>query len=178
MQLCARRVSRLAPAFSLPRTFRNTSVPMTDWKEKTKLSKQEASVIWGKGTERYICEVFCFVYKKKSTTTINQSNIQLVLFIVSLFVHCVFCTFLKPEFLFFFFVSDNRAGTGEYNKHYPKSGYYACKVCATPLYSAAAKFDSGCGWPAFDKCYKGSIKTHTDTSLGMKRVEIVVGGER
>jgi peptide methionine sulfoxide reductase MsrB len=27
--------------------------------------------------------------------------------------------------------------------------------------------------PAFDKCYKGAIATHTDVSHGMKRVEIV-----
>ena len=66
-----------------------------------------------------------------------------------------------------------RAGTGEYNKFYPKTGYFACKVCKTPLYSAASKFDSGCGWPAFDKCYEGAIATHTDISFGMKRVEIV-----
>ena len=41
--------------------------------------------------------------------------------------------------------------SGEYNKHYPKSGYYACKGCNFPLYSFAAKFDSGCGWPAYNK---------------------------
>jgi peptide-methionine (R)-S-oxide reductase len=29
------------------------------------------------------------------------------------------------------------------------------------------------GWPAFDKCYEGAIATHTDSSFGMKRVEIV-----
>jgi peptide-methionine (R)-S-oxide reductase len=66
-----------------------------------------------------------------------------------------------------------RAGTGEYNKFYPKEGHFACKVCKSPLYSAASKFDSGCGWPAFDKCYAGSVATHTDVSWGMKRVEIV-----
>jgi peptide-methionine (R)-S-oxide reductase len=66
-----------------------------------------------------------------------------------------------------------RAGSGEYNKLYPKEGHFACKVCKTPLYSAQSKFDSGCGWPAFDKCYEGAITTHTDVSHGMKRVEIV-----
>ena len=66
-----------------------------------------------------------------------------------------------------------RPGTGEYNKFKPKEGHFACNVCKTPLYSAQSKFDSGCGWPAFDKCYKGAIATHTDVTHGMKRVEIV-----
>ena len=63
--------------------------------------------------------------------------------------------------------------TGEYDKHYPKEGYYACRACGNPLYTFQAKFDSGCGWPAFDKCIKGAIETHVDRSLFMKRVEIV-----
>lgn len=25
---------------------------------------------------------------------------------------------------------------------------------------------SGCGWPAFDKCYKGSVATNVDNSYG------------
>ena len=44
-----------------------------------------------------------------------------------------------------------KTGSGEYNTHYPKSGYYCCKGCEFPLYSFAAKYDSGCGWPAYDK---------------------------
>ena len=42
-------------------------------------------------------------------------------------------------------------GSGEYDKHYPRSGYYSCKGCDFPLYSFAAKYDSGCGWPAYNK---------------------------
>ena len=37
------------------------------------------------------------------------------------------------------------AGTGKFDKFYPKEGHFACAACAQPLYSAAAKFDSGCG---------------------------------
>jgi len=63
-------------------------------------------------------------------------------------------------------------GTGEYDKFYPKKGYFACKVCKSPLYSAAAKFNSGCGWPAFDKCYKEAVHTDRDDSFGIVRIEI------
>lgn len=64
-------------------------------------------------------------------------------------------------------------GTGEYDRFYPKEGHFQCRACGNPLYSAESKFKSGCGWPAFDKCYQGSIKTETDGSLGMRRVEIM-----
>jgi len=63
--------------------------------------------------------------------------------------------------------------TGKYDKFYPKEGYFVCAGCRNPLYSAAAKFDSGCGWPAFDKCYKGSVRTEIDGSLFMRRIEIL-----
>ena len=67
------------------------------------------------------------------------------------------------------------ANSGELNKFYPKpgDGHFVCAGCGNPLYSAAAKFDSGCGWPAFDKCYTGSVKTEVDDSLGVRRIEIM-----
>lgn len=64
-------------------------------------------------------------------------------------------------------------GTGEYDGFYPSEGYFACRACGNPIYSAESKFKSGCGWPAFDKCYKGSVKTVADYSLGMRRTEIM-----
>jgi len=66
-----------------------------------------------------------------------------------------------------------RPFVGEYDGVYPSEGYFACRACNQPLYSAESKFKSGCGWPAFDKCYEGSIMTETDVSMGMKRVEIM-----
>ncbi|KAL3909227.1 MAG: hypothetical protein SGPRY_009503, partial [Prymnesium sp.] len=70
-----------------------------------------------------------------------------------------------------------RPGTGEYNKFYPNEGHFVCAACKQPLYSAKqAKFDSGCGWPAFDKIYEGAVVTETDASLGMVRVEIMCSG--
>lgn len=65
------------------------------------------------------------------------------------------------------------SGKGKYTNQLPTKGHYKCRGCNTPLYSAQSKFDSGCGWPAFDACYKGALKTNTDTSYGMTRVEIV-----
>ena len=54
-----------------------------------------------------------------------------------------------------------------------KKGYFACRGCDAPLYLYKAKFSAHCGWPAFDKFVKGSIRTVVDTTHGMVRVEIV-----
>ncbi|MES1916082.1 MAG: Peptide methionine sulfoxide reductase B5 [Cercozoa sp. M6MM] len=64
-----------------------------------------------------------------------------------------------------------RPGSGEYNKHYPEHGTYACAGCGTPLFRASHKFDSGCGWPAFFDCIPGKVARHPDAD-GF-RVEIV-----
>ncbi|MBC7862875.1 MAG: peptide-methionine (R)-S-oxide reductase MsrB [Bacteroidia bacterium] len=66
-------------------------------------------------------------------------------------------------------------GTGKYNMHFEK-GKYTCAACGYELFSSGSKFDSHCGWPAFDdEIEKGRIKTKTDVSFGMKRVEIMCG---
>lgn len=57
-----------------------------------------------------------------------------------------------------------------------QEGHFTCRACGKPLYSAAAKFDSGCGWPAFDKIVQDSVVTKTDNSFGMMRVEIMCAG--
>lgn len=54
---------------------------------------------------------------------------------------------------------------GKYDKHYVE-GLYQCIVCHQDLFSSATKFDSGCGWPAFnDVLDKGKITLHKDTSI-------------
>ncbi|TLS25879.1 hypothetical protein PpBr36_07088 [Pyricularia pennisetigena] len=66
-----------------------------------------------------------------------------------------------------------RPGTGEFDKHSPKSGVYTCAGCDAPLYKASHKFSSGCGWPAYFDSIPGAVTRHEDRSLGMTRVEIV-----
>ncbi len=61
--------------------------------------------------------------------------------------------------------------TGKYVDHHEK-GMYACKVCGTLLFSSDTKFDSGTGWPSFDKALPGAVLFHEDTTLGMNRTEV------
>lgn len=64
-----------------------------------------------------------------------------------------------------------RAGTGEYNKHYDE-GTYVCAGCGQALYKSETKFNSGCGWPAFYDEIPGAVDRRVDNAFGMKRVEI------
>ena len=61
--------------------------------------------------------------------------------------------------------------TGEYNDFY-QAGVFVCRACNNPLYESSAKFDAGCGWPAFDKVKEGAVKRTMDLSLGRERTEI------
>ncbi|XP_023725935.1 methionine-R-sulfoxide reductase B1 isoform X5 [Cryptotermes secundus] len=57
-----------------------------------------------------------------------------------------------------------RAFTGKYYKT-KDAGLYTCVVCGEELFSSETKFDSGCGWPAFnDVLDQGKVKLTKDTS--------------
>ncbi len=51
--------------------------------------------------------------------------------------------------------------TGKY-VHKPSDGDYVCMVCGNPLFSSDAQFDSGTGWPSFDKAIEGSVTYQPD----------------
>jgi peptide-methionine (R)-S-oxide reductase len=65
-----------------------------------------------------------------------------------------------------------RAFTGEYD-HVFADGVYRCAGCGAELFESEAKYDSGCGWPAFYAPASGeAVEQETDTSHGMVRVEV------
>ena len=66
-----------------------------------------------------------------------------------------------------------RPFTGQYYQT-NSSGCYLCAGCGQKLFTSVEKFDSGCGWPSFyDVTDPEAIRTETDTSLFMKRVEVL-----
>jgi methionine-R-sulfoxide reductase len=66
-----------------------------------------------------------------------------------------------------------RPFTGKFYLHKEK-GVYVCAACGNELFSSDMKFDSGCGWPSFDREIPGGkVVQHRDTSHGMIRTEIV-----
>ena len=53
-------------------------------------------------------------------------------------------------------------------------GVYECVCCGQELFSSAAKFASGTGWPSFyEPVDDKSVQKRTDTSMGMARNEIL-----
>jgi len=54
-----------------------------------------------------------------------------------------------------------RPFTGEYDDFYD-DGTFICRRCNSPLFTSKAKFDAGCGWPAFDENFPGAVRRLTD----------------
>ncbi len=63
-----------------------------------------------------------------------------------------------------------RAFSSPLNKNY-KKGIYHCAGCNTPLFKSEHKFDSGTGWPSFDREIEGNVAFSTDYKIGYARSE-------
>ncbi|HHI81549.1 MAG TPA: peptide-methionine (R)-S-oxide reductase [Rhizobiales bacterium] len=54
-----------------------------------------------------------------------------------------------------------------------RTGTFKCVCCGAPLFSSAAKYDSGTGWPSFfAPVHDDAVSEHTDRKLFVKRTEI------
>ena len=63
--------------------------------------------------------------------------------------------------------------TGEYD-HVFERGTYHCAGCGAELFESEAKYDSGCGWPAFSApASTDAVEEETDASHGMVRTEVL-----
>lgn len=63
-----------------------------------------------------------------------------------------------------------RAFTSELLKE-KRKGTYICAACGTPLFKSEHKFDSGTGWPSFDRAIEGNVAYDVDYKIGYKRTE-------
>lgn len=62
--------------------------------------------------------------------------------------------------------------TGKYNTEF-RDGEYTCVCCGEHLFTSNNKYQSGCGWPAFDApAKKENINEHEDETHGMIRTEV------
>ena len=64
-----------------------------------------------------------------------------------------------------------RPFTSELNDN-KKKGTYVCAACKTSLYKSEHKFDSGTGWPSFDRAVKGNVELDVDYKIGYARKEL------
>ncbi len=64
-----------------------------------------------------------------------------------------------------------RAGTSPLNSE-KRDGMFLCAGCGNTLFGADTKYESGSGWPSFFAPLPDATETSTDTSHGMKRVEV------
>lgn len=54
-----------------------------------------------------------------------------------------------------------------------RAGVFNCAGCGLPLFSSSTKFNSGTGWPSFWQPLPGAVDESVDSTLGMRRVEVL-----
>ncbi len=51
-------------------------------------------------------------------------------------------------------------------------GTFVCAGCGNELYETKHKFESGTGWPSFDRAIEGAVAYGADSKLGYQRDEV------
>ncbi|WP_236841876.1 peptide-methionine (R)-S-oxide reductase MsrB [Bosea sp. PAMC 26642] len=64
-----------------------------------------------------------------------------------------------------------RAGSCALN-YEKRAGTFTCAGCDNPLFTTGKKFESGTGWPSFDKPLEGAVGVTEDRKFGMVRTEV------
>ena len=64
-----------------------------------------------------------------------------------------------------------RAFSGPLNDN-KKAGTYVCAGCQAPLYQSEYKYDSGSGWPSFDRGIDENLEYDVDYKIGYPRTEL------
>ncbi|AUC81653.1 peptide-methionine (R)-S-oxide reductase MsrB [Lacinutrix sp. Bg11-31] len=76
----------------------------------------------------------------------------------------------KKEYYVLREAGTERPFSSKLNKEY-STGIYVCSACEIPLFKSENKFDSGTGWPSFDREIKGNVAFGSDSKLGYSRNE-------
>lgn len=63
-----------------------------------------------------------------------------------------------------------RAFSSDLNDNH-QAGTYVCAGCGNPVFESKHKFDSGTGWPSFDREIEGNVAFSKDRKLGYNRTE-------
>lgn len=64
-----------------------------------------------------------------------------------------------------------RPNTSPLNKKYAP-GTLICAACYAPVYENEHKFDSGTGWPSYDRAIEGQVERDVDYKIGYARTEL------
>lgn len=52
------------------------------------------------------------------------------------------------------------------------NGTLVCAACLAPVYENEHKFDSGTGWPSYDRAIEGQVERDVDYKIGYARTEL------